>query len=374
MSIGLPSNSNEGERRFPLTPEAVAILVDKGMRVVMQTGAADPIHYTDSDYMRAGAEVAGRSEALRCDIVASLPALSVSDIHGMRKGAMLFTLYGSYAGNADTLRALTDQSVIALALDMVKCDDGHMPFADILQEIDGRASIAVASALQSDPVSGKGILMGGIAGIVPCEITILGSGISACSAARSAVGLGAMVRMFDNDVYRLRSAMQHLGASVIGSAMHPHVLEGAFRSADVIIATPMRHPVTVGTDLVSVMKRRVIVIDVTGGGGKVFPSLPTVDLGLVSSIDDSAGRKCLFNVSGRVPRTAAMAVSNALIAMFDDILSGTGSGTDSGADIVRMLPGIQAAVFAFLGKIVNAQMASSVGMRCADLSLYMSLS
>ncbi len=372
LSIGLPSNNDAEERRFPLTPEAVAVLVDKGLCVRIQAGAAAPIHYSDDDYLRAGAEITSRDETLQCDIVAGMPALRESDIRTMRKGSMLLTLYNSYSGNVKALQALSDRSVTSIALDLVEDGGRNRPFADILQEIDGRAAIAVASALQADPIQGKGILMGGVAGIVPCEITILGSGIAACAAARSASGLGATVRVFDNDVYRLRSAMRELGSTVIGSALHPHVLEGALRSADVVIATPMRHTVVIGTDLVGVMKRKVIVVDATMVHGQVFPSLPVVDLGRGCNPSDGDGRKCLCNVSGRVPRTAAMAVSNALVTLFDDIIAGAGTG--SAAGLIRMLPGVQPAVFSFMGKIVNAQMASSIGTRCADLSLYLSLS
>lgn len=150
------------------------------------------------------------------------------------------------------------------------------------------------------------------------------------------------------------------------------MLEGALRSADVVIATPMRHTVVIGTDLVGVMKRKVIVVDATIVHGQVFPSLPVVDLGRGCNPSDGDGRKCLCNVSGRVPRTAAMAVSNALVTLFDDIIAGAGTG--SAAGLIRMLPGVQPAVFSFMGKIVNAQMASSIGTRCADLSLYLSLS
>lgn len=371
LSVGLPANSGGNERRFPLTPEAVALLVDKGLHVRIEAGAAASIHYADTDYIKAGAEVVARDETLRCDIVVCLSALSAADIRSMRRGIMLLTQYQSYAGNRDAISALLHQSVITISLDLVEDSRGNKPFADILEEIDGRASIAVASALQTDPVDGKGILMGGVAGIVPCEITILGSGIAACAAARSATGLGAMVRMFDNDVYRLRSAMQHLGASVIGSALHPHVLEGALRSADVVIATPMRHPIVVGSELVDMMKRKVIVIDVSEVAGQVFPSLPVVNLA-AGRFMPAAGRRCCVNVSGWVPRTAAMAVSNALVTMFDDILSGT--VRDSAADMVKMLPGIRPAIMSLFGKIVNARIASSVGMRSTDLSIYLSLS
>ncbi|MDE5929885.1 MAG: alanine dehydrogenase, partial [Muribaculaceae bacterium] len=123
-----------------------------------------------------------------------------------------------------------------IALDLIENSDSRKPFADILNEIDGRAALAIASSLLADSVHGKGILMGGVAGIVPCEVTVLGSGFDALAAARTAIGLGATVRMFDNDSYSLREADRMLGPAVITSAMHPRVLVSALRSADVVVA------------------------------------------------------------------------------------------------------------------------------------------
>ena len=238
LTIGLPRCEDPAERRFPLTPEGAALLIERGFSVKMQEGAAESIHYEDSRYIRAGVEIAPRSETLSCDIVIYTATLSESDARALRRGAMVLTLLRAACGNERVIRALLERHVISIALDLVEDERGCTPFADILAEIDGRASIAIASSLLADSQKGKGILLGGVAGIVPCEVLVIGSGIAACAASRSAVGLGATVRMFDNDIYSLRRASQELGAGVITSALHPRTLDNALRTADVVVATP----------------------------------------------------------------------------------------------------------------------------------------
>ncbi len=123
--------------------------------------------------------------------------------------------------------------VIVLDMGRITDERGSRPFADILREMDGRGAIAVASSLITDAVHGKGIILGGVTGVIPCEVETIGADMAACAAARSAIGLGATVRMFDNDVYRLRDALMQLGPGVTGSSLHPRVLESALRSADI---------------------------------------------------------------------------------------------------------------------------------------------
>ncbi len=372
LSIGLPASSCVHERRFPLTPEAVNVLVERGFDVKMEYGASATIHYTDNQYARAGASVVDRDETLRCDIVIHLATLNRHDIKKMRRGAMLLTLLNVNDYKEESVRELLDRGIMAIALDLIEDGKGNTPFFDILSEIDGRASIAIASSLLADSIHGKGILLGGVSGIVPCEVTILGSGIAACAAACSATGLGAMVRMFDNDVYRLRAATRELGSSIIGSALHPNVLQNALRSADVVIATESGCRYEIDAEMVGVMKRRVVTFDLSGTHGKVFPSLPTVDLADATPSDSAsatASRVCYINAGSAVPRTAAMALSNTLITMFDDI-----SACDGTNNVLKLLPGIRSAVYTFLGKIVNARLASKMGMRHVDINIFLSLS
>lgn len=369
ISLGLPRCTCQGERRFPLTPEAVNVLVDQGFTVKMERGAADVIHYTDNRYSRCGAAIVDRDTALKCDIVIHMAPLAVSDIAHMRRGAMLLTLFHSSSLlSKQLIDAMMQRSIISIALDLVTESQGHMPFADILSEIDGRASLAIASSLLADAMRGKGILLGGVAGIVPCEVMILGSGIAACAAAMSAIGLGAQVRMFDNDSYRLRSALLKLGPGVAGSAVHPHVIDNALRSADVVVATDCKGSPVIDSERVELMKRGVITFDISSTPGVVFPSMPAIDLAVARSCDNTLDghRVCYINAGSAVPRTAAMALSNTLINMLGDLMECEGM-----SNALKLTPGLQGATMTFAGHAVHPEVARIAGCRPTDLALFL---
>lgn len=371
ITIGLPKSASAADRRFPLTPESAGLLVERGFKVKMQAGAADTIHYADIKYQQMGVDIVERAEAFRSDIVVHLSELSPIDARMLKRGALLLGFFKSFTASADTIRLLLGSHVITLALDLVTDAEGHRPFADILSEIAGRASMAIASSLLADSVHGKGILLGGVAGIVPCEVTIIGSGIDARAAARSALGLGAMVRMFDSDVYRLRSAIRELGPGVIGSAMHPRVLLNALRSADAVVATDIEPLHIITADAVEQMKRGVVTFDLTTGLKPVFPSLRQVDLGDASPSDNTmdGNRACYVNPGNAVPRTAAMALSNTLLTMLSEIFT-----FDGLTNALMLNDGLQRAALTFLGKPVNQQVAALIGVRHVDIKLMLQFS
>lgn len=372
FSIGLPLCDNPAERRFPLTPEGAAMLVEQGFDLWMQKGAAATIHYTDAQYADAGVRICSRDEALRADIVMHLAPMSPADIRKMRRGALLLTLSTLCRLTAASVNALLERSVITVAIDMIKDDRGNLPFADILSEIDGRAAIARAMSLLADSVHGKGILLGGVSGIVPCEVTVIGSGIAAIAAARSAEGAGALVRMFDHDVYRLRRAERELDGHIVTSALHPRVLQNALRSADVVVYTGVTPLPRLGRDVVDQMKRGVIIFDLTADCGKAFPTVPTIDLALASPLDISLtepSRACYINAGSAVARTAAMALSNTFITMLRDLVHCEGLN-----NALKLLPGLQCAALTFLGKAVNPDVARIVGQRHVDINIYLTLS
>lgn len=234
--------------------------------------------------------------------------------------------------------------------------------------------MAIASALLTDPVHGKGILLGGVTGIVPCEVTVLGSGMGAIAAAHNALGLGATVRMFDNDLYSLRQAARVLRHEVIGSALHSHVLESSLRTADVVVATPMSSPFVASSDLVSVMKRRVLVFDLNPCPGRVFPSLSTFNLGEIAEREQAAttDRACYVNVGCQVPRTAAMALSNAIVGFAGELMSMTSA--HKAESVFLTAPGMRPAVLAMFGKVVDRELARILGVSCMDINLFTSLS
>ncbi len=371
LSIGLPKGNSNAERRFPLTPEAVEMLTARGYSVKIQHDAASTIHYSDMAYIRCGVTIAERGETLRCDIVIHLAPLTIAEIKQMRRGAMLLTLLHPERQSREVINALLDRNIIAIAIDLIKDEKGNTPFADILSEVDGRAAIALASSLLADASHGKGILLGGVSGITPCEAVVIGSGISARATARSAAGLGALVRMFDNDVYRLRSAAQEFGANLVTSVLHPRVFLNALRTADVVIATDLSSLHTIDSDLVEQMKQGVVIFDLNHDNGVTFPSLPIID---ASSLNDPkrqspASRVCYINAGNAVPRTATMALSNTFITLFEQIASCDGVNNS-----LKLLPGMQHAVFTFMGKVVNARIAHAAGLRHFDISLFLSFS
>lgn len=372
FSIGLPRCNDASERRFPLTPEAARQLTDNGFTVRMEAGAGATIHYTDAQYAQCGALVGSREDALGCDIVIHLAPMPVRDIQRMRRGAMLLSLFQLRRQKAASVRELLRRGIIAVALDLIEDTAGNTPFADILAEIDGRAAIARASSLLADADHGKGILLGGVAGVMPCEVTVIGSDLAACAAARSAVGLGAVVRMLDHDVYRLRAASRDLGPAAVVSSLHPRSLAGALRTADVVVYTPVSPELSLGLDEVASMKKGVVIFDLSDCPGKAFPSLPMVDLTVSSPVDIAPGknsRVCYVNAGSLVPRTAAMAMSDAFLTMIHDIVTCEGL-----TNALKLLPGLQRATYTFMGKPVNPDIAAIAGMRHVDINIYLTLS
>lgn len=371
ITIGLPTPPAGCDRRFPLTPEAASMLVERGFCVKIQQGGASSIHYTDLRYQQQGVEIVERGEAFRCDIVIYLAPLTSIDARTLRNGAMLLTFLDSATADAGALSILLKNSIISIALDLIEDSRRLRPFADILAEVSGRAAMSIANSLLADSDHGKGILLGGVAGIVPCEVTIMGSGISACAAARSAMGLGAIVKMFDNDVYSLRAALRELGPGITGSSMHPRVLAGALRSADVVIATDARPVYEISSDVISEMKEGVIIFDITSTDRQVFPSLPPVDIGNtpLSALSALKGRRTYLYPATAVPRTVAMALSNTFITMITEIFTCNGI-----TNALMLNGGLQRAVLSFMGKPTNARVAARLGVHPVDINLILQFS
>ena len=367
FSIGLPACAHDN--RFALTPEAAGQLIENGFIVKMQQDAAMVIHYTDHAYSRRGVMIVTREEALKCDIVIhpSLPA--ISDVASMRRGAMLLTMSSFGPEHREVYRRLLDRAVVTIALDLITDSRGNRPFADILSESDGRAALVIAASMMAD-IHGKGILPGGISGVIPCEVTIIGSDIAARAAARSASGLGAIVRMFDNDTYCLRDAMQQLGQQVIGSTLHRRVLDSALATADMIIVTSSCGDLTIDAEAMRGLKAGVIAMDLRRAGRDTFTSLPEADLSRISVRDIPVDvRVCLVNTGNAVPRTAAMALSDTLMTMLREVVSCEGV-----TNALKLSKGLQGATLTFLGKAVNPLAAKSAGVRHTDINLFLQFS
>lgn len=371
LSLGFPAPVDDGERRFSITPEGAGLLVANGFSVRLEHGAGRTIHYSDEAYRSMGVKITDRATAIASDIVITLAPIAAPDVQYMKRGATLMTLLAPERQDPMAIKMLLARRVTAIAIDRIEDKMGHTPFADIMDEIDGRAAIAMASSLLADSTTGKGILLGGIAGIIPCEVVILGSGIAAVAAARSASGLGATVKIFDNDVYRLREALRQLSPAVVGSAVHPRVLTSALRTADIVVATPMETPLRLSRDIVDVMKRGVISFDLSPTRHGLFEGMPLIDLSMAKAADNMTGdqRVCYINAMGAVPRTTAMALSNTFITMLSDIMS-----SDGAINAIKLKPGIRKATYTFLGHPTQAWAGRMAGVRYIDINLMLQFS
>lgn len=367
FTIGLPASSDSTDHRFPLTPEGARLLVDRGFEILMQRSAADSIHYTDTQYTECGVRIVERSQAWGADIVIHLSRVKRSDVAMMRRGAMLLTLLRPLRATADDIRALLSAHIVTIGLDLIEDSFGNRPFADILAEIAGRAAIVSAVGLLSDSFGGKGILLGGATGVIPCEVTVIGSGIAARAAAAAAAGNGALVRMFDNDIYSLRCAERELGCRVVSSALHPRVLLNAMRSADVVVYAPAETSVKFPDGALSALKRGVLIFDLTDRPGADFPGIAVSEVCADTQVQPRP--TCYLNASNAVARTTAMAVSNTLLTMLSGLLD-----CDGMTNALRLLPGVRAAVLTFLGKPVNKDIAAKAGIRQTDINIFLTLS
>jgi len=368
FTIGLPAC--ESDNRFPLTPEAAQQLCDNGFGIRLESGAGDVIHYADSAYSRRGVSIVDRRAAFACDIVILMSPPRPADVALMRRGAMLLTMAAPCAGDAATCRALLGRAIVTIALDLIADRQGNRPFADILSEIDGRAAMVIAASMMAD-ISGKGILPGGVSGVTPCEVTIIGSDIAGRAAARSAAGLGAVVRMFDDDTYSLRDAIREPGQHIIGSTLHRSVLTRALASADIVIVTGGCPGPVIGADDLRGMKAGVIAIDLQRDNpAGAFATLHQVRLDRVSRRDIPADtRVCLRNTGNAVPRTAAMALSDTLLTMLRDVVSCEGV-----TNALKLSKGLQGAALTFLGKATDERVARAAGVRHTDINLFLQFS
>lgn len=336
VTLGILNNyPDSDETRLFLTPEACGMLSTIGYDILFETEAGIDINYSDEIYAENGASVRPRSEVLGADVVLSVRPLTAEDVSKMKKGAALLSLMDSSLFNSDVINRLMDRHISMIALDNVISANGVPIFAQILDEIDGRAAVLYAQEGLSFLGEGKGVLMGGIAGLQPCEVLIIGHGCRAWAAARAAISAGAVVTMMDNDISSLAEAQAVCGDTLITTAINPHILYNKVKSADVIMLDTCTRDFEFPKQLSVAMKESVYLIDLEN----TIPSLS-------------------------VPRTVAMAVSNVLINFFSETLLKGGIDAQ-----IASTPGVQDAVVTFHGRLIDKFIGMRLGVAAVDLNI-----
>lgn len=371
LTIGIPRENPQTETRLGLTPEGVSIVVEEGHQVIVQRGAGLPMFYTDLQYSEAGAIIVDDDESVfAADIVLKIAPPSIDQLYKMKKGASIFSMLQLSNFSADCIRLMMAKKLNAIAYELIKDEQKAFPVVNTISEIEGSTAIAVASELMSIDSGGKGILLGGVAGVSPTEVVILGAGLAGSVAARSALALGAQVKIFDHDINKLRKIQHYLGQQVFTSVIHPSVLFRALASADAVIGN-LRYingseRFMVSEELVKTMKQGAIIIDLSVDQGGCFETSECRTIRNPVFEKHGIIHYCVPNISARVSRTSSMVLSN----IFAPILLKIGhSGSVKSA--VSESSGFRNGVYVYGGVLVNRLIASYFGLPSNDIGLFL---
>ncbi|MCL1943513.1 MAG: alanine dehydrogenase [Candidatus Azobacteroides sp.] len=372
LIIGIPKENRQVEKRLPLTPEAVAQLVEAGHRVIVESEAGLGINYADIHYSEAGAEIADSpAEVFLSDIILKISQPAFDEIQMMKPGAVIFSMLQFTPQSLRIIEAMLEKKINAVGYELIGDDDGSRPIVKSISEIEGNYVITVASELLSNSFGGKGVLLGGIPGISPTEVIILGAGLSGLVAARAAMALGATVKVFDYDIDHLRTARERLGNNLFTSNFHDKVFRNALKSADVIIGT-IRYingseRFQVPEELVRIMKKGAVIIDLSVGHGGCFAT-SDCEPEKQPKVYEKFGilHYCVPNLSSRVARTAAMAMSNILVPLILD--AGNHPHLNN---LIKAESSFRSGIYLYKGKVVNRYVSGYFNLPLSDIGLYL---
>lgn len=314
LFIGIPKETCHEEKRIALTPDAVAALTLQGHRIVIESGAGEASNFTDKEYSESGAKISyDTKEVFQCRIILKIAPPSLNEIAYIKPHTTLVSTLQLKTQNKEYFKALSAKKVSAIAFDYIKDEQNSFPIVKSLSEIAGTASILIASELMNAEKGGSGRLLGNISGVPPCEVVVLGAGTVALFAAKSAKGLGASVKVFDNSVTKLRRLQQDLQTPVYTSTIHHKALEKALKRADVVIGAMKgrsRAPIVVSEDMIRLMKDGSVIIDVSIDRGGCFETSELTTHSNPTITKHNVIHYGVPNIPSRYAKTASVSISN----------------------------------------------------------------
>jgi alanine dehydrogenase len=369
MTLGLPKEISLQEKRIVLTPEAVGILVNNGVDVLVETNAGEQAKFSDQEYSDAGAKIAySRKEVFSADVVVKVDAPTLEEIADMSAGACLISALQLEKQSADYIQALNTKKITSLAFEYLEDKVGGMPVVRAMSEIAGSTVMLIASEYLSSVNEGKGLILGGITGVPPTKVVILGAGTVAEYAARTALGLGANIKVFDNHLYKLRRIKQLLGQQIATSTLDNASLSQALTEADVVIgalrAEKGQNKIVVSEEMVAKMIPGSILIDVSiDQGGCVETARMTTHENPVYRTHDVI-HYCVPNIASRVARTASYSLSN----IFTPILLHM-NDLGGAEEMIFTYKWFLKGVYTYRGSLTNAYLAKKFGLNHKELQL-----
>ena len=370
LNIGIPDNSASIEYSVPLTPQSVEVLVNNGHDAFVETGAGKEANYSDQAYSDCGAVICRTAaEIFQCDIILKMSPFTQEESEMMKGNQLILSPLYLTLQTQESVRRLMRKKVTAVGFEYMKDEDGIFPVERIFSEIMGNTSMIVASEYLSTARNGKGVILGSVTGISPTEVVILGSGTAAEFAARTAIALGATVKVFDDSISKLVDFQSRLGTRVFTSVFHPKALRKAMKTAEVVIGALSMNEVPrmiVPEEMVEGMKENSVIIDLNIIQGGCIATSRMTNHKKPTFVEHGVIHYCVPNITSRVARTTSIAVSNILAPMLLEI--GQSGGVNQ---YVKTNRGFCEGIYVFNGVLTNQDIGDVLNIPFTDINLLM---
>ncbi|WP_396148899.1 alanine dehydrogenase [Flavobacterium sp.] len=368
LFIGIPKETSYQERRICLTPDAVSSLVSHGHRVMIESDAGKNASFSDKEYADAGAEVTqDTKKVFSCPILLKVEPPTLEEIEMMNLEAILISAIQLKTQKKEYFEALTKKKITSLAFEFIKDSDGSYPAVKSLSEIAGTASVLIAAELMINNNDGKGLLFGNITGVPPTEVVILGAGTVAEYAVRTALSLGANVKVFDNSITKLRRLQNTLNQRIFTSTIHDKALLKALRRCDVAIGAlkgENRTPIVVTETMVEHMKKGAVIVDVSIDTGGCFETSEITTHEHPTFIKNNVIHYCVPNIPSRYSKTASISISNIITPTLINIAEDGGIET-----AIRCNKGLKNGIYFYHGILTNKSIADWFQLEHRDINL-----
>ncbi len=371
LTIGIPIEDRKYENRMPLTPQAVKLLSDNGHKILLESGSGNGSNFSDLDYSEAGAEIlSDKKKIFQSEIVLKISPFKNREIELLEDNQTIISALHFSSQSKEQITSLINKRVKAIAFEHIKSEPNYYPIVRSMSEIAGKLSINIAAEYLSKVHGGKGVLLGGVTGISPAEVIIIGAGTAAEHAASAALGLGAMIKVFDHSIYKLRRFQHNLGKQIFTSIIQPYALTKALKSADVVIGSlgidEKTERYIISEQMVLQMKKGTIIIDLNVDNGSCFETSSPATLENPVFQKFGVNHYCVPNIASRAARTASIALSNILAPILLRI--GDAGGT---INLLKADRGIRNGVYIFNGILTNQAIGVEFGLNSKDINLLM---
>jgi alanine dehydrogenase len=369
LHIGIPRESWFNENRIPLTPEAVSVLVSNGHRVVMEHKASEGAHYSDMEYSDAGAKIAyDKKEVYQSDVLIKSAPVGEDELDCLKPGQVIISPIHLAVMKSEILEKMMLKRITALSFENLKDDSGNYPIVRSMSEIAGSAVMLIAGQYLSNANNGKGVLLGGISGIPPTKVIILGAGIVGEFAARTAMAMGSSVKIFDNSIYRLKRLQNNIGSRLFTSVIEPKILAKQLKTCDVAVGALSsgggRTPIVVTEEMVSQMRQGSVVVDVSIDRGGCFETSEITSLESPIFLKHGVIHYCVPNIPSGFARTASQAISNVIMPLLLEAAESGGFET-----LVWHKVSIRSGIYLFKGSLTNFHLSQRFDLKYTDLNL-----